>query len=634
MKSSKSPGPDGIPPKIFKVFNRPIITCITLLFNKILESGQFPKEWGLGVICPIHKKGSEEDPNNYRGITLLNTIAKIFTSIINNRILNWVEDNNILNETQFGFRKGRRTSDGHFILLSLIENFRHTKNPLFSCFVDFSKAFDSISHDLLWLKMEALGLSTRILLLLKDMYSKACSCIKVNGSLSPCFTCNRGVRQGCNLSPLLFCLFISDLETHLKNNNCHGVRLTNSQLPLLLFADDVLLFGNSPENLQKSLHALQSYCNTWNLSVNLSKTKIMIFKRKNVKVSHTTFMYNGLPVEVVDEYKYLGLVFTSNGLFTRASSVLASQANKALFALFKKASHLGYPDPSVMCHLFNSLVLPVLEYGGVIWGNRIFTVIERVHLRFCKFVLGVPTSACNLACYGELGRYPVEIRIKISLIKFWLRLATDWNIPPLLYDAYQLSLSTPGSWCARIKQILDVSGFSFVWINPNKVDQSSFIEELSERLSCHYQQSWASSLHSTTGKLRTYKLLKRSLSYESYLDLPPHMRVTLTRFRISAHHLHIETGRYACLSPVPVEERHCAHCVSTIEDEPHFLLNCPNYSNLRAPLLELCNHLLPSFSHLSTMDQFIYILTRKDRTFLRILAKYLNKAFEQRNTTI
>ena len=88
MKSSKSPGPDGISPKIFKVFNRPIITCITLLFNKILESGQFPKEWGLGVICPIHKKGSEEDPNNYRGITLLNTIAKIFTSIINNRILN------------------------------------------------------------------------------------------------------------------------------------------------------------------------------------------------------------------------------------------------------------------------------------------------------------------------------------------------------------------------------------------------------------------------------------------------------------------------------------------------------------------------------------------------------------------
>ena len=172
----------------------------------------------------------------------------------------------------------------------------------------------------------------------------------------------------------------------------------------------------------------------------------------------------------------------------------------------------------------------------MIWGNRIFTVIERVHLRFCKFVLGVPISACNLACYGELGRYPVEIRIKISLIKFWLRLATD------------------------------------------------------------------------------YKLFKRSLSYESYLDLPPHMRVTLTRFRISAHHLHIETTRYACPSPVPVEERHCAHCVSTIEDEPNFLLNCPNYSNLRAPLLELCNHLLPS-SHLSTMDQFIYLLTRKDRTF-------------------
>ena len=227
------------------------------------------------------------------------------------------------------------------------------------------------------------------------MYSKANSCVRVNGNTSQFFSCNKGVRQGCNLSPLLFCLFISDLESSLLNNGVLGVKLVNLCLPLLLFADDVLLFGNSPEDLQHSLNILSSYCSTWNLTVNLSKTKVIVFHARNF--SHLSFCYLGSPIEIKSEYKlYLGIVFTSNGLFSKASLSLAGQANKALFSLLKKAQSLNFPNPHVMSHLFDSMVLPILEYGSELWGHKVYDAIERVHLRFCKFLLHVPSSACNL----------------------------------------------------------------------------------------------------------------------------------------------------------------------------------------------------------------------------------------------
>ena len=249
---------------MYKVLNRQFITSITQLFNNILETRQFPSQSGIGV-----KSGCEEDPNNYRGITLQNVLAKIFASILNSRILSWAEDNNLLNESQFGFRKGRRTIDCQIILLTLIQKFKSTRNPLYSCFIDFSKAFDSLDHSLLWSKLANFGLSSRILSLLQDMYSKVNSCVRVNGNTLTFFSCNKGVRQGCNLSPLLFCLCISDLESSLLNNGVLGVKLFNLCLPLLLFADDVLLFGNSPEDLQHFHNILSSYCATWNLTVNV-----------------------------------------------------------------------------------------------------------------------------------------------------------------------------------------------------------------------------------------------------------------------------------------------------------------------------------------------------------------------------
>lgn len=193
----------------------------------------------MGVIRPVFKNGNKSDPGNYRGITFLNVMAKLFTSIINTRLEWWAESNNILNITQFGFRKNRRTTDAIFIMNSLIQHYNKRKRILYACFIDFRKAFDSVNHSLLWSKLAHLGCSTTILTVLQNMYAKAESVVCSNGEFSEKFPCRRGVRQGCNLSPLLFSLFLCDLEGYLEDGEMEGVNLVHSKLRLLLFADDL-----------------------------------------------------------------------------------------------------------------------------------------------------------------------------------------------------------------------------------------------------------------------------------------------------------------------------------------------------------------------------------------------------------
>ena len=157
-------------------------------------------------------------------------------------------------------------------------------------------------------------------------------------------------------------------RSSLINNGVRGVKLVDSYICLLLFADDVLLFGNSPEDLQHSLNTLSWYCANLNLSVNLSKSKVLVFNAKNV--SNHVFRFS--PVEIRRDYKYLGLLFDSNSLSTKAPLTLAGQENKALFSLLRKAHYLSYPDPDLMCHLFDSMVLPTLVYGSELGPQSVF----------------------------------------------------------------------------------------------------------------------------------------------------------------------------------------------------------------------------------------------------------------------
>ena len=190
---------------------------LTKLFNVILASGIVPEQWSIVVIKPIFKASDETHPSNYRGITLLSCLGKLFSNFINPRLTLFVDNNNIKRSEQAGFRAGFSTTDHMFAIKTLIDLYNHKRKKIFCCVVDYSKAFDSISRTKLWHKLLESNISGKIFILVHNMYKTAKSCVTSDGQISDTFPCLVGVRQGENLSPLLFSIYPCDLQIILQD---------------------------------------------------------------------------------------------------------------------------------------------------------------------------------------------------------------------------------------------------------------------------------------------------------------------------------------------------------------------------------------------------------------------------------
>ena len=182
------------------------------LFNFVFNSGVFPEAWSEGLLIPLLKKGIVTNVENFRGITLLSVLGKLFTRVLNNHLQSWAENYGIYVEAQNGFRPGRGTTDSIFILHCLINKFFDKNKSLYTFFVDFSKAFDYVIRENLWYKMIKAGVNGKILTIIRSMYNCVKTKVFSNGVMSDPFYCSLGVRQGKCLSPFLFSLYINDLE--------------------------------------------------------------------------------------------------------------------------------------------------------------------------------------------------------------------------------------------------------------------------------------------------------------------------------------------------------------------------------------------------------------------------------------
>ena len=375
LKCSKSPGYDGIPSEFFKFSSAVITPFLHVLFNFIFESGYFPEDWAIGVIVPLFKKGDRNNVNNYRGISLLNIFGKIFTSILNERLTIWAENNDIRADCQAGFRKNHSTVDNIFVLHAVIQKYLSVKGGKFYClFVDFSKAFDRVDHSFLLYKLASLGISGKMFQILRSMYSNVNSCVKSNSRMSKYFECPVGVRQGCMLSPILFTFFIEELNNMLVNSDGMGIQLTQEYYNLfaLLYADDVSIMADSIVNLQKLINVLGQFCSKWAMRVNIDKTKVMVFRRGGHLARSERWILNGEYIEVVSYYKYLGLLISSRNVWGKAVATLADQANKALSSLHIASKKIGGFSFKTHFMLFDRVVLPILLYGSEIWGFQYY----------------------------------------------------------------------------------------------------------------------------------------------------------------------------------------------------------------------------------------------------------------------
>ena len=464
LKLGKSGGPDHFINE-FLIYGKDILSpFLHKIFNSLFDKGYFPTSWSEGFVVPIHKKGNINKVENYRGITLLSVIEKLFTRILNNRLTHWAEDYYIYIEAQAGFRSGMGTTDNIFVLHGLITHMLNEGKYLYCGFVDFSKAFDYVNRDTIWYKLIHSGISGKMLNLVKSIDADIKSRVKYRNDLSASYDCYLGVRQGECLSPFLFAMYLNDIEDEFREKGAEGLDIGLMKMFLLLYADDIIIFSESAEGLQEGLDFLHDYCNRWKLKVNVDKTKVMIFRQGGTLPRNLKFYYNETEIDIVSSFSYLGIVFTTGGSFSQAQETLAGQAHKAIFKLKSYLHKLAQLTPIHTLQLFDKLVSPILNYSSEVWGFCQSNQIERVHLQFCKNLLGVKQSTQNSFIYGELGRETFQTKRHFSIIKYWLKILNAKE-NKYINIVYKMMLNDMElypdmkNWASLVKKLLASLGF-------------------------------------------------------------------------------------------------------------------------------------------------------------------------------
>ena len=544
LKAGKSAGPDSLSAEFFKSTCVEISPILKDIFNSILDSGICPKAFGESVLCPIHKSGPTNDPNNFRGIALVNTMYKIFSSILNKRLYAWVEETGKLDESQAGFRAGYSTIDNIFSLSAVVQKYLSKSGGRFYClYVDFQKAFDKVEHEQLFKSLTKKGIHGKFLRAVKSMYSCLQATVRtVDGQTKP-FPCNIGTRQGDISSPLLFALFINDLCTLLRENCPDGIFITADipDLFCLMFADDIAHCAETRVRMQRQLDLIFNFCQLTNMTVNLNKTEIIVFRNGGPLRNYESWHFNGIPVRTTSQYKYLGLIFTPKLSWSKAKRKLAAQARKAIFCIKNYQRKFGYFLHADMFRLFDSMVKPILCYGSEVWGTEYSDVIESVHYTFCRYFMGVNQSVNNAVAIGECGRLPLCVFYFTNCIKYWCRLL-HMQVNRYPKNCYKMlkSLDEAGrsNWASHVRNLLFMYGFSYVWLSQDIGDISMFIAQFKLRLIDCCSQKWHSDITGST-RCDTYKESKSLLNVEKYLciDMPFYLRKAFARFRCSSLNL-------------------------------------------------------------------------------------------------
>lgn len=567
-----------------------------------------------------------DDVNNYRGITLISNLAKVFTSVLNNRLMEWSSENDIISDAQFGFKPGFGTTDAIFALHGLISNYLSKGKKLYCCFVDYKKAFDKVNRNKLFFKLNKSGIKGKLLNVIRQLYSEVKSCVKFKTELSDFFLSTNGVMQGEALSPFLFSLYINDFEGELLSSVCEPTYLRELALFLLMYADDTVLMAESKEGLQDILDKLHTYCAKWDIEVNVAKTKIVVF-RNGMKLPRSySWSYNMETIEIVNSFNYLGLTLNFNGNFALTQKILAQQGTKCMFGILKTCKDNCLNIQSKL-RVFDTYVACVLSYGAEIWGFHVGRDIEKVHTRFCKMILKVKNSTSNFMTYTELGRVPLVIHRKVRILKYWVKILSTHNC--ILKQLYDEMYDNPhhNSWISDVKDLLCSLGFSNVWYLQKVYNPCHLFAMVKQRLTDIFIQE-RNAFFEKSSKCYIYRYLTDSFDLQYYLrkNIPEHLIHYLSKYRLSAHKLAIEQGRYR---QTERSSRVCKFCnFNKVEDEYHFILECPQYGNLRDLYIKKYYYLRPSTFKL------IQLLSIRNRKQLNYLCVFLKKATNHRNTVL
>ena len=356
-----SPGWGSVSPVVLKDTYEYIVMPLTYVFNLSLLKGVVPVELKAAKVIPLFKSGDKMQLSNYRPVSVLPLFSKILERIMYSRLLSFVNSNTILYAFQFGFRAGHSPELALLYLVDKISNALEEVEYVLGLFLDFSKVFDTVNHDILFSKLEFYGIRGLALDWFRSYLTTRSQYVEYNGTSSSYKNITCGVPQGSILGPLLFLIYINDLAS------------VSKKFFSVFFADDSNLFisGKNPDRLVEEMNKEKVYVTEWlkanKLSLNLNKTHFIIFRKPRSKIKlNTELIIDGVKIDCTRNTKFLGVMIDQHLNFFDHIQYIKCKVSRGVGVLYKCRKYL---KQSTLIALYYAFVYPYFTYCLTVWGQ-------------------------------------------------------------------------------------------------------------------------------------------------------------------------------------------------------------------------------------------------------------------------
>ena len=578
LLTNKANGSDNISNIVLKYCAAPLADPIAHIINKSLEAGVFPSEWKIANVVPVFKSGDREDVGNYRPISLLSNISKILERVVFTRLYEFFEENNLLSPKNSGFKKHENT----------INQLLHIINKIHKG-LDDGKAFDRVWHKGLIHKLKAFGVTGSLLKLLSCYLLNRQQRVVLENRWSSLLGINAGVPQGSILGPLLFLVFLNDIELDIGSD-------------LFLYADDTSLLkcfsslNEAEQVINIDMLKLQSWADHWLVKFNPSKTKYILISNKKIKSNLNIFL-NSNKIEEVPYYKHLGITFSNDFKWTKHIDEIVKRANMKIGALLRIQDSLLRKDKS---KIYTTMIRPALEYGGVIYDNC--SLVDSMKIESVqKFAGRVCTGALKLTNYNKLCH---DLK--------WQSLKSRRTVAKAILTHKIINKLAPSylesNFCRKQCLVPGLRNSATLvyprcrlspYANSFFPSQTKFWNLLQpERLKSDTKMEFK-----RTMLKRYFILLEEGDDHVAYSALSTYFGKILTQIRLGCSPL-----RQHLFLHNLTDNPFCSNCGNEIETQEHYFLNCVKYDLERTELMNKMLILTDDWNNLTNLIKLNLII--------------------------
>ena len=424
LKCKKAAGHDGLVAEHYKYAGEKCISVITNLFNNICKLEAIPHHFKQGLLIPIPKGDKDKSKqDNHRGITLLQTIRKMFEKgLIKKRIKGWVKNGSLIDDLQGAEQDKCSSLETNWVVREVASHYCEQDTSLYICMLDVKKAFDSVWQKAIFYKLYKAGMDPKIWRLIVQLYSEPECCVKVSGVVSSWITAKVGIIQGAPLSMLNYEFLSNDLLTMLKECNA-GTVLNDIVTTCPAFADDLTLTASTRRGLQTLLDVAYEHSKKWRYCFNPKKCAVVVFGEKNIE--EAPFKMGESKIHVVPANEHVGTLLTQSKweMISHIKGRVES-CNKPGYAITSIGSKAAPMTPVSASKLYWSVCVPKLTYGLHLspLPSEAIDTLESYHAKMAKTFQGLPDQTSNIGAVAGLGWLSIQGYIDMTLLNYFMRI--------------------------------------------------------------------------------------------------------------------------------------------------------------------------------------------------------------------